>query len=414
MGSNAGVAVIGAGPYGLSVAAHLAGAGLRPRVFGRPMETWHEFMPNGMVLKSEGFAMNLSAPHEGYTLEAYCEERSIAYQHVGWPVPVEVFADYGTAFAARFVPQAEDESVVHVTKGHDAFHLTLSSGEVVTAKDVVLATGLRSYARHAPVLMGLPADRVSHSGDQGDMKAFHGKRVAVLGGGASAMDVAAALYRRGASATTITHRSEVRFYPPNGFRDRFLSPLTPLGPGWKKQLCVKLPDLFHLLPQKTRLDLVAKYLGPAPAWAVREIIEAHTDLRLRTDVTEAVYEDGELRLTLDGPQGIETLAFDHVIAATGYDIDIDRLTLLDEPLRAALRHRSGAVQLSPFFETRVRGLFVVGTPAASSFGPLLRFVCGTDFAARRTARRILRRDYTARQESIQAVPPRPAMPLGKA
>ena len=413
MGSSTAVAVIGAGPYGLAVAAHLAGAGLRPRVFGRPMQTWREYMPNGMVLKSEGFAMNISDPRGAYTLGAHCAEHNIPYQDVGWPVPVEVFAGYGEAFASRFVPQAEAQDVVSVGRRDDTFRLTLGSGEIVSARNVVLATGLRAYARHAPVLMNLPPDRVTHSGDQGDMEPFLGKRVAVLGGGASAMDVAAALHRRGALATAITHRSEVRFFPPNGFRDRFLSPLTPLGPGWKKQLCVKAPDLFHLLPEKARQRLIAKYLGPAPAWSVREIIQAHTDLRLRTDVTTASFEDGEVKLTLDGPNGVEVLAVDHVIAATGYDIDIERQTMLEMPLRAALRRGGKALRLNPWFETRVPGLFVVGTPAASSFGPLLRFVCGTDFAARRTAGRILGRDYAARRESLKVASSR-VMPLSEA
>ena len=414
MGSSTGVAVIGAGPYGLAVAAHLAGAGLRPRVFGRPMQTWREFMPNGMVLKSEGFAMNISDPAGAFPLEAFCAERGIPYAATGWPVPVEVFAEYGTAFAARFVPQAEAQDVVGVSKPDDAFRLKLGSGETVKARDVVLATGLRAYARHAPVFAGLPADRVTHSGDQGDMEAFRGKRVAVLGGGASAMDVAAALHRRDAKAIAITHRAEVRFFPPNGFRDRFLSPVTPLGPGWKKQLCVKLPDLFHLLPKAARQTLIAKYLGPAPAWSVREIIEAHTDLRLRTDVTRASFVDGEVRLTLDGPNGVEVLAVDHVIAATGYDIDIDRLTLLDAPLRAQLRRDGKALRLSPTFETRVPGLFLVGTPSATSFGPLLRFVCGTEFAARRTARGVLGHDLLARHATLDVPGSRRAMPLSEA
>ena len=116
MGSSTAVAVIGAGPYGLAVAAHLAGAGLRPRVFGRPMQTWREYMPNGMVLKSEGFAMNVSDPSGTYTLGAHCAEQNIPYQDVGWPVPVEVFAGYGEAFASRFVPQAEAQDVVSVGK----------------------------------------------------------------------------------------------------------------------------------------------------------------------------------------------------------------------------------------------------------------------------------------------------------
>ncbi len=56
------VAIIGAGPYGLSIAAHLRSLGVDYRIFGRPLDTWRRQMPAGMMLKSDGFASNLSAP----------------------------------------------------------------------------------------------------------------------------------------------------------------------------------------------------------------------------------------------------------------------------------------------------------------------------------------------------------------
>ena len=55
-------AIIGAGPYGLSLAAHLAAAGADFRIFGKPLTSWRDHMPKGMMLKSDGFASNLSAP----------------------------------------------------------------------------------------------------------------------------------------------------------------------------------------------------------------------------------------------------------------------------------------------------------------------------------------------------------------
>ena len=70
-------AIIGAGPYGLSLAAHLGAAGADFRIFGRPMTSWRENMPKGMMLKSDGFASNLSAPDAQSTLKAWCAERNV-------------------------------------------------------------------------------------------------------------------------------------------------------------------------------------------------------------------------------------------------------------------------------------------------------------------------------------------------
>jgi thioredoxin reductase len=407
------VTVVGAGPYGLSVAAHLAGAGVKTRVFGQPMQTWRSYMPNGMVLKSEGFAMNISDPDDSYTLERYCRDHGIAYRPTGWPVPVKVFAGYGEAFQKRLVPHLEPTLVRTIQPAETGYSVTLASGEVVPTRHVVLAVGIRAYARGAEALADLPADRVTHSADQGDMEAFRGRRVAVLGGGASAMDAAAALYRSGATPIAITHRPEVRFYAPGTLRDRFLSPLTPLGPGWKKQLCCTFPDLFHALPEKTRIDLVSSYLGPSPAWSVRDIIHEHVDLRLNTDVVQAKVEGDAVALTLRHGGATETLTVDHVIAATGYRFDVDRLTMLAPEIRAVLRRDRNALKLNHSFETRMPGLQVVGTPASPSFGPILRFVCGTAFAARRTAGAIARRE-AARARRPASVPARRAMPLSEA
>ena len=60
--SKVAVVVIGAGPYGLSIATHLRAQQLSFRIFGEPMASWRHHMPQGMSLKSEGFASDLYDP----------------------------------------------------------------------------------------------------------------------------------------------------------------------------------------------------------------------------------------------------------------------------------------------------------------------------------------------------------------
>ena len=410
--STFGVAIVGAGPYGLSLAAHLSAKGLRPRVFGRPMETWFKFMPKGMVLKSEGFAMDLSEPEGSFRLRDYCAAEGIAYKSVGWPVPVEVFAAYGKAFQERFVPQVEEARVASITQAEGGFELTLDSGEAFVARNVIMATGIRPFSNIPAELCGLPAGAVSHSSEHGDMAGFTGRHVAVLGGGASAMDVAAALHRAGARVTVVTRGAEVRFFSPTSFRsmrDRLLAPMTPLGPGWKKFLCVKAPGLFRLLPASVRSGILQRYLGPAPAWSVHDIIEKHVDVRLRTGVAAASQVDEQVVLTLVDREGDDaTLRVDHVIAATGYSVDVARVPALAQSLRDRLSRHGRAPVLSRDFETSVPGLFIVGTPSASSFGPMLRFVAGTPYASARVTRRV-----AARESSVRGAAGRDHAPVWK-
>jgi cation diffusion facilitator CzcD-associated flavoprotein CzcO len=85
------VAIVGAGPYGLSVAAHLRGAGVSYRQFGLPMHLWRDAMPRGMFLKSQGFASNLSDPERSHTLEAFCAKTGRPYASYGLPVALDTF-----------------------------------------------------------------------------------------------------------------------------------------------------------------------------------------------------------------------------------------------------------------------------------------------------------------------------------
>ena len=382
------VAIVGAGPYGLSIAAHLSAAGIETGVYGDSMKTWREGMPRGMVLKSEGFASSLSDPNDTFTLGHYCRERGLPYTDVGWPVPVEVFADYGEEFARRFVPQRDARRVIRVSKGRGGFRIETGDGSAVTAGSVVLATGIAPYAQVPDTLSSLPASVLTHSSQHADYAAFAGQEVAVVGAGASALDAAAALRRAGAWVTLISRRAEVRFHGGGRARrkiDALLAPLTPLGPGWKKWLCCELPLVFHALPERVRLHVVQRYLGPAPASAVRDIVEGRVPYMLRSWVAGAdLTREGRVALTIkragDDPS---TLVVDHVLAATGYKVDVSRLSLLDPALASVVATLDRSPTLSRNFESTVPGLYFVGTPSAYSFGPMFRFACGAGYTARR-------------------------------
>ena len=401
MVATADVVIVGAGPYGLSLAAHLAAADRDVRVFGRSMETWRDGMPSGMKLKSEGFASSLSDPDGSYTLGHYCAERGIAYAESGWPVPVEVFAAYGEAFARRFVPHLDERKVTGIARSGEDFTVELDDGARIAARHVVLATGIGAFGIQPEQLSTLPQASVSHSSQHADYRQFKGQDVAVIGAGASALDAAAALRRAGASPTLVSRRSAVKFYEagrPRRAIDAVLAPRTPLGQGWKKLLCCKAPLLFHALPARLRLRIVKRYLGPSPGFHVRDTIEGHVPYCLDASLAEArLRSDGRVELTIDRVgHGRSVLEVDHVIAATGYKVDLARLGLLAENLLAGLRTLDLSPVLSRDFESSVDGLYVVGTPAAYSFGPMFRFACGNEYAARRITRHILARPASRR------------------
>jgi thioredoxin reductase len=384
--------ILGAGPYGLSLGAHLQARQKDFRLAGTIMGAWINNMPEGMYLKSEGFALDLFEPSRRFTLAAFCQWQGIPYADTGMPISKDTFIAYGQAFQQRFVPQVEERRAVSVTRHGRGFRTVFEDGIEIASHRVVVAAGVGSYARIPQAMQTVPPDFCSHSSHHGDFAGFEGKTVVVVGGGSSAMDTAAALLRRGARVTVVARRREVRFQTPLGARStwaRVRAPMTTLGPGWKSVLCTQAPWLFHSMPDRFRTAVVTRYLGPAPGWVVKDEVEGAVPIISGTTVSAARMDAGRVHLTLtheSGPQ--TTLTVDHVVCATGFKIEVDRTKFLAPELARQIRHLDGAPKLSSHFESSVPGLYFIGPVAANAFGPMLRFACGAGFAARRVSDRL--------------------------
>ena len=137
--------VIGAGPYGLSVAAHLRARGVNHRIVGKIMHRWRNQMPKGMYLESEGFASNLSEPSASYTLESHCKKHGLAYGDLGVPVSRDVFVDYAMAFQRKYAPSVEERLVTSLDVAPDGFEVTLEGGEQFFASKAIIAVGMDPF-----------------------------------------------------------------------------------------------------------------------------------------------------------------------------------------------------------------------------------------------------------------------------
>lgn len=387
------VAIIGAGPYGLSLAAHLRKKKADFCIFGKPMNTWRTQMPAGMSLKSEGFACNLSDPDGLLTLKNFCLANKIPYADIGVPVRLDTFSAYGVAFQRRFVPDLNENLVLEVTREGHQFRLVLEDGDVVLAKRVVVAAGIAQFAYIPPALSHLPSEFISHSSRHHSWSHFAGRDVAVIGAGASAVDVAVSLHEAGARPQLVTRRAEIPFHgkapDKRSLLTRVKNPWSGLGPGWRSRLACDLPLLFHALPVDFRLNVVKKHLGPAPGWFTREIIHQHVAMHVGLTILGAEVRDGKVHLQCQSDAGPEEILVDHVIAGTGYRVDVSRLSFLDSELRDGIATEETSPKLSTSFESSVPGLYFTGTCAAASFGPLLRFAFGARFASQRISRHLV-------------------------
>lgn len=399
--------VVGAGPYGLSLGAHLRQRGVQFRIFGRLMDSWTSKMPKGMRLKSEGFASNLYGADRQFTLKDFCAENHIEYQDVGLPVRLDTFCAYGAAFKDRLVPELEDRMVTQISRSGDAFAVKLNDNETVLARKVVLAVGITHYGYVPPCLANLPAEFVTHSSAHHDLEPFRGRSVAVIGGGSSATDVAGLLYDAGANVQLVARARELEFHTRGNAErslwQRIRHPRSGLGPGISSRFFSNWPNVFHYLPESFRLHAVRTHLGPAGGWFAKEMVIGRVPLLLGCSPESATIKDGKVQLRLrEQNGGVREISVDHVISATGYQVDVNRLKFLDERLRSKITTTGTAPKLSSGFESSVRGLYFIGVSAANSFGPVMRFAYGARFAAERVTAELARE--ASRVHAVAAVP----------
>jgi thioredoxin reductase len=354
-------------------------------------------MPAGMYLKSTASASSLSAPAPGHTLADFCRSAGLTPPADKHPLPINLFVRYGLWFQERQAPAVERERVRRVAPVESGFALTLESGEELQADTVVVASGIASLA-HVPAELRAvvpagpsPDGPLSHSSQHCDFSRFAGKEVAVVGAGQSALESAALLHEAGAAVRVLVRGATVLYGRPpqeesGGRLGSVIKPGSPLGPGWSHFVVSRAPRLIRYLPAQGRFHLVRSVLGPSGAWWLRERVAGRLQVSTGQRVRAGALTGERVSLTLEDRGGrTERLTVDHVLAATGYRVDLRSFDFLAEDLYPRLKQVKGWPRLTASFESSVPGLFFTGLPAAGTFGPLLRFVCGTAFAARRTS-----------------------------
>lgn len=405
--STTDVAIVGAGPYGLSIAAHLGSLGIAHQIFGKPMETWRERMPAGMLLKSDGFASNLSSPDPEHSLNAFCDLHGIEYNDTRLPVRLETFIKYGLWFQEQLVPDLDPRRVEHIERAVDGFVVQTEDGEQIRAKQVVLAVGISEFAWIPPQFKSLSKEFLTHSSKHKSAAEFRGRDVTVIGGGASAIDLAALLHEEGAKVCIVARRSAISFHTPPSpgkrtFWQRLRNPSSGLGPGWKSRIYTDAPHLFRHLPAKLRLKIVREHLGPAPGWPMRERVVGKVPMFLGARNLTASVVDGKVQLLFldQSCQRVEHVT-DHVIAATGYRADVRQLNFLSQSIRQQVDTLADAPVLSSCFESSVPGLYFVGLSSVNSFGPMMRFAFGAAYTSRQLTRHLQGRVHARRTATVE-------------
>jgi thioredoxin reductase len=375
--------IIGAGPFGLALAAYAHQHAVNYRIVGKPMDFWKTHMPQDMYLRS-GCDWHLD-PGDVQTIEAYLATKQLRTSDVE-PLPLDVYLDYTNWFQkqAAIAPLPHMvQQLEYANHTSNVFTATLDTGETITAKQVVLALGMQ-YFKHIPdeYTRLLPSGRYAHTCDLVDFEHLVGKRCLVIGGRQSAFEWAALLHEAGAAAVHLSYRHATPTFTTSDWS--WVSPLVDAmltDATWFRRLT---PE------QKTEVQqrLWAEGRLKLEPWLAQRVTNDRITLWPHSQVVACAEQaDGSLNAQLDS--GIR-LAVDYVILATGYKVDIGRVPLLNNGnLLSHIETRNGYPVLDEQFQTSIPGLFFTSFTAGQDFGPFFGFTVGVRTAAKIIGRAVV-------------------------
>ena len=233
------------------------------------------------------------------------------------------------------------------------------------------------------MFQNLSPQQAIHCYEGRDVQRFAGKRVVVIGGGQSALESAALIHEAGAQVEIIVRQEQLKWIGQHTWLHH-MGPLTSMlysshdvGPLGISRL-VAYPNLVSLIPLKLRDRIRTRAVRPAGSrWLPARL--APVKITTSRAVSQATAVGDAVTLKLDDGSEREV---DHVVLGTGYRVDISKYDFLPQELTREIKLFDGYPKLSSGFRCSVPGLYFIGATAARSFGPLLYFVAGTEFASR--------------------------------
>lgn len=386
---NTEIAVIGAGPHGLAATERLRATGHEVCVIGEPMSFW-DTMPKGLWMRSRRNGSSIGDVTGPLSMEGYtADTQAVVERHLS----LATFIEYGLWYQQRVAPDVIRRHVVRLERDGGGFLLTFNDGTHLRATRTLVATGIAEFTRRPAMLRELPTDLASHVADHADYERFRGRSVAIIGAGQSALESAALMHEGGAEVEVLARQPQVHYLHGDGLIDSLgrFAPLfyapTDVGPIGISRL-VATPEVFRRFPRPLFDVIAARAIRPAGAsWLKPRLPDVPVTPGVQ--VTRALAGDDKLDLQLsDGTRR----RVDHLLFATGYDVDIRRYPFLDRALAGQVRCVDGYPVLKRGMESSVPRLHFLGAPAARSFGPVMRFVAGSWFGSRAIAKTVAAQD----------------------
>ncbi|MEJ2339828.1 MAG: NAD(P)-binding domain-containing protein [Gemmatimonadales bacterium] len=368
--------IIGAGPFGLAAAAAARHARVEYLIVGIPMSFWHAHMPDGMILRSD-CDWHLD-PDNIHTIEAFLQTRHQVPADVE-PLSIEFYREYASWFQREKKIEVTPASVLRLDQASaDGYRYVarLEDGGSIAARNVLVAVGFEYFKKLPNELIALlPAGRFSHTCDLVDFSGLAGRSCLIVGGRQSAFEWAALIAEKGASNVHVCHRHESPSLEASDWSwvAAMLDEIER-NPGWLRNMSAEeRRELDRRFWQEGRLRL-EPWLKPRverasiSLWPNRQVVASHGS------------SDGRLVVSLDSG---DALTVDHVVLATGYEVDVGRVPFLaDGNLLHEMKTTDGNPVLDESLQSSLPGLYLTSMMATRDFGPFFAFTVAARAAAR--------------------------------
>lgn len=363
--------ILGAGPFGLALAAYAQAHDVRHRVVGVGMGFWRDNMPEGMLLRSTcDWSLD---PLDLHTIDAYLDRAGKVCRDVE-PLSRGFYLDYAAWFQQEKAIESTDVTVQALVREGSEFVAVTGDGSRIRCRAVVLAIGF-GYFAHVPAELApmFPRERSGHTCDFVDFRELKGRRVLIIGGRQSAFEWTALIREAGADAVHVCYRHDTPSFTTadwswvNALVDRI-----SVDPGWYRRLSAdEKNQINRRFWEEGRLKL--------EPWLAPRIDHPRVHLHPHTNVAGTNPEASGMEVTLDNG---DVFAVDHTVFATGYRVDLSRVPFLSNGLLPGLRVQDGFPELDTRFQTSVPGLYMTSLAATRDFGSFLGFTVSVRAQAR--------------------------------
>lgn len=364
--------IIGAGPFGLSLAAYLKHQNIDHLVVGKTMEFWEKNMPEGMYLRS-GCDWHLDVDGK-YTMEAFLAQKQLTIAEVE-PIALAFYLEYVRWFVEHTQPNILPMYVTDLKKTEQGFVATLTDGSLVVAHNVVVAVGFQYFAYTPDDLRAvLPLGRFKHTCYAVHLDEYAHKRVLIIGGRQSAFEWTALLGDKAVAQVHVSYRHETPQFAAANWA-WVMDVVNTIGeqPTWFRSLNDEEKEHY-------RYRLWAEGRLKVEPWLDERVHQPNVSLHPQTQVVKTeITETGTINVWLNNDDQFEV---DEIITATGYKVDTHNLPFLSTSLLSELQCTNGFPNLDAHFQSNIPGLFFTSFMAGQDFGPFFGFTIAVRTAAK--------------------------------